>query len=75
MAARGRKFRSERRDGGGRKKVENENEAEGEDEQRRTQRRLREDSGILALFCEPGSPESSPRIFLSGLYVPHSQWG
>ena len=44
----------------------------------RTQRRFREDSGILAFFCEePESPESSssPRIFRSGLYVPHSQWG
>ena len=44
----------------------------------RTQRRFREDSGVLAFFCEePESPESSssPRIFRSGLYVPHSQWG
>ena len=40
----------------------------------RMQRRFREDSGVLALFCEPESPESSPRIFLSGLYVLHSQW-
>ena len=44
-------------------------------EQCRTQRRFHGDSGVLALFCEPESPESSPRIFLSGLYVPHSQWG
>ena len=41
----------------------------------RNQRRFREDSEILALFFEPESPESSPRTFLSGLYVPHSQWG
>ena len=40
-----------------------------------TQRRFREYSGVLTLLCEPESPESSLRIFLSGLYVPHSQWG
>jgi len=31
--------------------------------------------GFWHFFCEPESPESSPRIFLSGLYVLHSQWG
>ena len=41
----------------------------------RMQRRFHGDDGILALFCEPESPESSPRTFLSGLYVLHSQWG
>ena len=41
----------------------------------RMQRRFHGDDGILTLFCEPESPESSPRTFLSGLYVLHSQWG
>ena len=44
--------------------------------QRRTQRRLSKIIEDYPLLFGPGSSESPPRrIFLSGLYIPHSQWG